>query len=140
MKRKVNLFIVLIGLTLMFVACDRPECTNTNVVFDTYPPESVEYKTELAKQLERIDRSKLTYWFKEYMESDGQESLLFNIQGDGLCAVVVLNVEQWGKLDDLRAMKGDTYRGAEFVNLKFDIQQDTANIRFIFRDFSRILD
>lgn len=140
MKRQIRLFIFLTGLAVAFIACDRPECKNTNPIFDNYSPESNEYKTELAKQLDRIDNSKLTYWFNEYVETNGQEILFFNIQGDGLCAIIVLNVEQWGKLEELRQMKGKTYRGAEFVRLKFDTQQDSTNVRFIYRDFVNIID
>lgn len=140
MKSKISLFNVLIGITTLIIACDRPECKNTNQVFDEFAPDSREYKTELIKQLENTDYSKLTYWFKEYVESNGEELLFFNIQGDGLCAVIVLNVEDWKKLEALREAKGVSFSGAEFINLKFDIQQDSANIMFMFRDFRRIAD
>lgn len=140
MKRKVNFLIVIISLTILIIACDRPVCKNLNPIFDKYSPESREYKTELVKQLETIDKSKLTYWFYEYVESNGQEFLWFNIQSDEICAIIVLDVEQWGKLEELRQMKGVTYRGAKFIRLKFDIRQDTSNIKFIYRDFTRISD
>ena len=140
MKAKINLFILLISLTSVFIACDRPECKNTNPVFDKYSPDTREYKAELVKQLETVDNSTLTYWFKDYVESDGQELLYFNIQGEGLCAVIVLHVDDWGKLKELRQMKGDTFRGAEFKNLTFNTQQDSTNIKFLFKDYSRIID
>jgi hypothetical protein len=35
-------------LLLMVIACDRPDCTNTNPIFDQYLPESEEYKTGLT--------------------------------------------------------------------------------------------
>ncbi len=140
MKSKINLFIILLSLTTMFISCDRPDCKNTNPLFDNYSPDSREYKTELIKQLKNIDKLKLSYWFKEYVESNGQELLLFNIQGDGLCAIIVLTVEQWDKLEELRQKKGASFRGAEFKNLKFDIQKDSNNVNFILRDFDRIID
>jgi hypothetical protein len=124
----------------MFISCDRPDCKNTNPLFDNYSPNSREYKTELIKQLKNIDKLKLSYWFKEYVESNGQELLLFNIQGDGLCAIIVLTVQQWDKLEELRQKKGVSFRGAEFKNLKFDIQQDSTNVNFILRYFDRIID
>jgi len=140
MKSKINLFIILLSLTTMFISCDRPDCKNTNPLFDNYSPNSREYKKELIKQLKNIDKLKLSYWFKEYVESNGQELLLFNIQGDGLCAIIVLTVQQWDKLEELRQKKGVSFRGAEFKNLKFDIQQDSTNVNFILRDFDRIID
>ncbi|MBK6963176.1 MAG: hypothetical protein IPH20_04360 [Bacteroidales bacterium] len=76
MKRQIRLFIFLTVLAVAFIACDRPECKNTNQIFDNYSPESNEYKTELAKQLDRIDNSKLTYWFNEYVENQWTGDLI----------------------------------------------------------------
>ena len=73
-------------------------------------------------------------------ESAGKELLYFRIQGDGLCAKIVLNVEQWNKLEELRQKKGVTFRGAEFTNLKFDIVQDSLKTEFNYKDFDRIID
>lgn len=140
MKTKASILFYLSFLLTLFSACDRPNCTNTNFMFDKFNPDSKEYKSELIKQLETVDKSKLRYWFKDYMESNGRELLLFYIQGDGLCAQIVLNVEQWNKLEELRKKKGVSYRNAEFKELKFDIQQDSLNIRFIYRDFDKIID
>ncbi|HEY3371154.1 MAG TPA: hypothetical protein VGK10_09920 [Prolixibacteraceae bacterium] len=140
MKTILKHFLTLVIFTALLIACDRPVCKNTNPLFDKYPPDSREYKAELIKQLERIDQSKLSYWFNEYYESNGQEQLFFNIQGDGLCAVIVLNVEEWGKLEELRQKKGQSYRGAKFTKLQFDIRKDTVNPQFIYRDFDKIID
>lgn len=140
MKTQFNLFVILFSLTTVFISCDRPDCKNTNPLFDNYSPDSREYKVELLKQLKNIDKLKLSYWFKEYGESNGKEMLFFNIQGDGLCAVITLNIEQWSKLEEFRQKKGDSFRGAEFKNLEFDIRQDSKNVYFIFRDFERIID
>ena len=125
---------------VLFFACGRPDCKNTNPVFDTYAPNTQEYKTELASRLETIDRNRLTYWFSQYVESDGEEQLYFHIQGDGLCAQMVLNVEQWEKLKVLRQKKGLSFRGAEFTNLQFDIRNDSLGTEFILKDFTKILD
>jgi len=140
MRKKVNILLAFIALAILFIGCDRPVCKNTNPLFDKFLPESQEYKAELAKQLEIVDKSKLSYWFNQYVESNGQEQLFFNIQGDGLCAIIVLSVEDWGKLVELRQKRGVSYRGAKFTNLKFDIKQDSAKTEFIYRGFDKIID
>jgi hypothetical protein len=140
MRTIINFLLVLVTFATLFIGCDRPVCKNTNPLFDKYSPDSREYKAELVKQLGIVDKSKLSYWFNEYAESNGQEQLFFNIQGDGLCAVIVLNVEEWGKLEELRQKKGMSFRGAKFTNLKFDIKQDPAKTEFIYRDFDKIID
>ena len=63
------------------------------------------------KQLSIVDKSKLTYWFKDYTEYENEELLHFHIQSKELCAVLVLHVEQWNKLEQLRKNKGLGYRG-----------------------------
>lgn len=140
MTRISNFILTILAFSILTGGCDRPECNNTNPVFDKYSPVFGEYKTELAKQLGMADNSKLTYWFNQYTESNGQEQLFFNIQGEGICAVLVLDVEEWGKLEKLRQKKGLSFKGAEFTNLKFDIKQDSSQTKFIYRDFDKIID
>ncbi|MFA6335015.1 MAG: hypothetical protein WCX48_05580 [Bacteroidales bacterium] len=140
MKTKIKFFLPLFCLVILLFSCDRPLCKNTNPVFDKYSPDSEEYKSELVQQLGIVDKTKLSYWFSEYVESAGKELLYFRIQGDGLCAKIVLNVDQWNKLDELRQKKGETFRGAEFVNLKFEIVQDSLKTEFKYINFDRIID
>jgi hypothetical protein len=125
---------------MCFISCDRPACKNTNSIFDDYQPVSKEYKMELIKQLSIIDKSKLRYWLKDYTENENEVQLHFYIQSNELCAVLVLNVEQWNKLERLRETKGRGRFNAEFTNLQFDIVQDALYPKFLYRDFSRIID
>lgn len=140
MQSKITRVFAVIATLAISFACDRPVCKNANPIFDQYPPESEVYKAELARQLEIADKSTLRYWFSAYVESKGQTFLHFNIQGDGLCAIIVLNVDRWNKLGKLRQNKGVSFRGAEFTNLTFDIRQDSTGISFIFRDYGKIID
>ena len=82
----------------------------------------------------------MTYWFQKYEENYGQEYLYFHIQGNNLCAKIVLQVNQWKGLENLREKKGVGYRGAEFTNLEFDILQDSLKTEFIYKSFSRLID
>ena len=94
----------------------------------------------MAKQLARIDQTKLTYWFQKYDNQNGNETLYFNIQGDGLCSVLHLSMDHWTKLELLREKKGVGYRGAEFRNLKFKILQDSLSTEFIYETYDVIID
>jgi hypothetical protein len=127
-------------ITLCFFACDRPECANQNPIFENHEPDSKLYKDELVTQLERVDQSKLRYWLKNYNEQDGEESLFFYIQGDGLCAILHLNMNHWNKLEQVRTKKGVGRRGAEFTNLKFSIISDSLSTKFIYSSYDRLID
>ncbi|MCA9767167.1 MAG: hypothetical protein KC455_12215, partial [Carnobacterium sp.] len=81
-----------------------------------------------------------TYWLQKYDEKDGKEYLYFHIQGNGLCAILNLRVNNWTKLENVREKKGVSYRGAEFTNLKFEIREDSLSTEFIYKTFDKIID
>ena len=140
MKSKYS-FIALTFLLLIFSAsCDRPECKNTNPVFDNNSPDSKVYKSELANQLDQIDKEKLKFWFYAFKESGEGDELWFNVQGDGLCAVIPLKVTDWNKLELLRSKKGVSFRGAKFKNLKFGVVRNDSEISFVLKSFDKIID
>ncbi|MFS4494458.1 hypothetical protein [Maribacter sp. 2308TA10-17] len=126
--------------SIWFSSCDRPECSNENLIFENNAPNSKVYKDELVKQLGGIDETKLTYWLQKYEEKSGEESLYFHIQGDSLCAILQLSMPHWTKLEEVKEKKGVGRRGAEFTNLKFDILQDSVSTKFIYRTFDRLID
>ena len=127
-------------LLLSLIACDRPACTNENPIFDQNEPSSKVYKDELVKQLQSVDATKLKYWLAEYEAQQNEEFLHFYVQGEGVCAKMVLTVNEWDRLENVRRLKGKSYRGAEFTNLVFDIQQDAKQTAFVYKDFGRIID
>ncbi|MBK7173464.1 MAG: hypothetical protein IPH84_09560 [Bacteroidales bacterium] len=138
--KPISRLLLVIFLSALIFACDRPDCTNVNPVFDQYLPGEKLYNDELASQLTRIDQDKLSYWFKEYRVVNQQEELCFYVQGDGLCAEIVMKVTDWTQLEDLRKAKGKTYSGAEFVKLRYEVLRDTLTTEFIFKRFARIID
>lgn len=127
-------------LLISLIACDRPACTNANPIFDQNEPSSKIYKDELVKQIKLVEANKLKYWLAKYEKEQGAEFLHFHVQGEGLCAQMVLTMNQWNKLENVRKLKGKSYIGAEFTNLVFDIQQDTKQTAFVYKDTGRIID
>ena len=138
---KIKSIVLLTVLSSLFIAnCDRPECLNTNMVFVENEPNSKVYKDELVRQLNDVDQTKLTYWLQRYDEQDGDESLYFYIQGDGLCAILHLSMDHWNRLENVRERKGIGRRGAEFTNLKFEIIQDSISTNFVYSSYDRMID
>ena len=125
---------------ICFISCDRPRCNNKNLIFETFEPNSKKYKDELVAQLNSVDSSQLTYWLQKYDNQNGKETLYFNIQGDGLCAILHLSVNNWNKLEHIRERKGIGRRGAEFTNLKFQIYQDSSSTDFVYISYDRLID
>jgi hypothetical protein len=128
-------------LLIFVVSCDRPICKNTNPIFDKYLPVRKEYKDELIKKLEKIERTKLTYWMDNYQKIGNSQFIYANIQGDGLCAKIVLKIESSKKgIEGILKNKGNGYIGAELENLKFEIKKDSTSTEFIFKEISGIVD
>lgn len=129
------------SLLVFIVSCDKPVCKNTNIIFDKFTPETKAYKDELIKQIEKVDKTKLTYWMKSYHENDNSQSINVNIQGDSLCAVIVLKIaSSKNGIEGILKNKGKSYIGAELKNLKFEIEKDSASTEFIFEEISGIID
>jgi hypothetical protein len=65
--------LTIFGLLIFMTGCDRPECKNTNAIFDKFSPDTKEYKDELVKQLATVDKSKLTFWIDGYKEDNNSK-------------------------------------------------------------------
>lgn len=135
-----SLLTLLVLITICFNSCDRPDCTNENPIFVANEPNSKTYKDELVRQLNVVDESELRYWLQKYENNQGTESLYFHIQGDSLCAILHMSMNQWDKLERVRDNKGVGRRGAEFTNLSFEIVQDSTSTSFLYHSFDRIID
>ena len=128
-------------LLTSIVSCVRPVCKNTNAIFDKYSPDTKEYNDELVKQLAKVDKSKLTYWMDTYQKDNNSQYIHAHIQGDGLCAKIVLVVNDADKgIEGIIKNKGVGYSGAELKDLKFDIKQDSTSTKFVFQSISDIGD
>lgn len=141
MKKNIIRTLTTFALLTFIASCDRPECENTNLIFEKYSPELKEYKDELVNQLAKVDRSKLTYWIDSYQEDKNSKYIYSHIQGDGLCAKIVLEIYDSEKgIKGIIKNKGKGYQGAELENLKFDIRQDSTSTNFIFQEIDGIID
>jgi hypothetical protein len=140
MKSKIFQVFFLFVVCLTLVYCDRPKCTNDNPIFEQNQPESQIYKEELAKCLKEVDQTKLRYWLQKYEEKNGNEYLYFYVQGDGLCARIMLTMNNWERLEDLRKVKGMGYINAKFTKLQYEIRQSTDKTEFIYKSYHEIID
>jgi len=131
---------VLLALPLLLQACDRPECTNTNPVFDQYGIEAHEYKAELAKQLTSHAAGDLRYWIKEYSEDGDAEYLTIHIQGEGLCAQTRMRVTDWTRMEGVREAEAVSYRGAEIAGLTLKVQEGSDGLSFVYQGHSHLID
>lgn len=76
-----------------------------------------------------------------YQEDNDSQYIYAHIQGDGLCAKIVLVVNDLNKgVEGILKTKGVGYCGAELEDLKFNIKQDSTSTEFVFQEISGIAD
>lgn len=133
--------LITFGFLTVVTSCDKPECKNTNTIFENYSPYTKEYKDEIVNQLAKVDKSKLTYWMDSYQEKNNSQYIHAHIQGDGLCAKIIITLKGMDKgIEGIINSKGMGYSGAELEDLKFEIQQDSVSTEFVFQEISGIVD
>ena len=140
MKPKPNLILMLLLIILTAESCDRPNCENTNPIFNQYDMNSEEYTSELLSQIKEIGQDNLTYWFSSYEEENGNEYIMVHIQNDSLCAKGMIKVDNWGGIEGIKRTKGKGYLGAELRGLTFTIEKDASKTEFVYKDVARIID
>lgn len=143
MMKKPILFGLLATIVLLS-ACARPECHNTNPVFDRHAPYSKVYKDELVAQLKTMDSAEVRYWIDTYEGLDGKVLLHVFVQGGDLCAKAVLVVppELAGRMYEKQGAwkHGFGYHGAEVIGLRYDVVQTTTSTEMVYRGRERVID
>lgn len=80
------------------------------------------------------------YWLNKHEEIAGQDHLYFNVQGEDLCAQMVLTAQEWHKLQPVITAKAVSYRGVQFTDLRYEIKSEASSTQFLFMDFGSIID
>jgi hypothetical protein len=127
------------ALYLSINSCSKPECKNSNPVFNTFSLDTKEYRIELAKQIRNIGAENLSYWFNGYLKKGAAEYIIVSIQGKDLCAAAEILVSDWGKVSGMRK-EVSGYEGSELKGLDFEIVQDSTGTSFVFKDIDQIID
>jgi hypothetical protein len=138
-----NKIAVLVAGLLLLCACDRPECQNTNPVFDQHSIDSQAYLQELVKEIAKRDPDDLTYWMYNWEVRDYAQYMIVNVQGDGLCAQAFLTLPP-----DKPAYKGPKKdhssaggaRGAQIIGLEYQVLQTNAGTVLLFQKYDDMID
>ncbi len=141
---KLRVALGLLGVVVLLNACSRPECRNTNPVFDQHSPYSKAYKDELLARLKTVGSDDPRWWIDTYEGREGKVFLHVFVQGDELCATAVFTVppEEAGKLHEKKGnwKHGYGYSGAEVIGMKYDIVQTEGMTELIYRGRERVID
>jgi hypothetical protein len=142
--QKLRVALRLLVVAVLLNACSRPECHNTNPVFDQNSPYSKVYKDELIAQLKTVSKEDVRYWIDTYEGRNGEVFLHLFVQGGDLCAKAVLTIppERDEKLHQKKGNWKHGYgsRGAEVIGLKYDMVQTSETTELIFQGWDGMID
>ena len=74
------------------------------------------------------------------VKENEKEYILVNIQHDSLCAKGKILVNDWNKIEKIKNAKGQGFHGAKLMGLTFNIEKDSNNIEFVYKNLIWVLD
>lgn len=135
-----RLYLFIFILACCFLSCGRPECRNANSVIAQYPFHSTEYKAELARLIKEKGAENLNYWLAYYYHQDGKDYTTVYVQGEGVCAMMLLDITHGKGWKEYKEAEGAAYNGAQIIGLKYRIEQTGLQTDFVFEEMKMILD
>lgn len=131
---------VFISIAILLAACDKPECTNHNPVFDKYLPNDSAYRNELARLIEASDNESLVFWVIGHDSINGHEYMYADVIGKNLCAVAVFDITIGEDFENFRRVKGVSYSGAGLLAPRYRIQHTHSGAQFVLDSVGMIVD
>ena len=111
-----------------------------NPVFAKYAPESIEYKTELLNLLSHSDPKQAGFRIDHYEPRERKEYLYLNVAGESFWGTMILTIENWGKLKEVKDHKGMGYSGAIIEDLEYTVKRSSNDIEFVYHNCKGIID
>ena len=133
------LFIMIIPM-LLCVSCIKPECRNDNPVLNRYKPSDREYINELAKLVQKADKSNIDAWVNSYVQVNNREYMFIDLVGKGICGTAMMDITGNENLENYRRVKGVSYNGGFLDGLQFDILHTDSGYVFAFKGVDNIID
>ena len=134
---KSSIIVTALSCVLLASSC---KSTNTNNIFATLDPSSIQYKKELIRQFLDKGTENLTFNFESLASIGGKDYMKVDISGNGIQAQSLVLINSWKKLEGIKRTKGISYRGAELADLQLDIVNTNGEPTFVYRDLTRIID
>lgn len=127
-------------------SCKEHHCRSTNEILGKLGPEKKEYKDELARQLQQVDKSRLKSWISaSWQKMDKNKELIeehirLHIQGDSLCAEMILRVNDAnrGFTDNKNVMHEQ--KEVNFGDVIYEVVQDSIKTEFVLAGIKGITD
>ena len=131
-----KLAIIFICLAFLLASCHHKHraCANTNPVFTQYSPDDREYKAELIRQLSKRDPSRIHYFIEKYLVRARKPFMMVEVEGDSLCAKMMLDIKNENKMQDFKTVAGLSYTGAELIGLQYAIDSSYGSYNFLFEE------
>ncbi|HEY9177784.1 MAG TPA: hypothetical protein VIN07_08845 [Flavipsychrobacter sp.] len=132
--------LILMCTPVMFISCNKPDCTNNREAFSKYQPDDIEYKRELGHLVDSIGKDNLRYWINSYRKQDGKDLMFTHVQNESVCAIAVFDITETTGLQHYKDVTGKGYSGAELRGVDYDVYRNETTIDFIMNNVERVID
>jgi hypothetical protein len=119
---------------------EMEEYERQNPIFAKYPPESIEYKTELFNLLSHTAPDHLVFFVDRYEMRERKEYLYLHVKGDDFLGTMIMTIENWKNLESIRDHKAFGYSGTAILDLNYVAKQTPRDIEFIYHSCKGIVD
>ncbi len=127
--------LILVCIICLFVCCGHKHtCNNTNAIFSQHSFDDNEYKLELMRQLGMRDPASIHYYADKYIERAHKPFMIVDVQGDSLCAKMIVDIKNENKLPDYKTARGLSYSGAEITGFQYAVDSAYGSCNFIFEE------
>ena len=134
---KSSIIVAAISCVILASSCTS---TNTNNIFATLDPSSIQYKKELIRQFLDKGTVNLTFNFQGLTTIADKNYMKVDISGSGIYAKSLVLINSWNKLEGIKRTKGISYHGAELKDLQLDIINTNGKPTLVYRDLAKIID
>ncbi len=134
----IKIILSVLAICVLMAACNRPECKNTNPIFENNKPDAIAYRQSLHEELSTA--KDVRYWANEYIEQDGKAYMFANVQNNNICATAIFDITNTRGLENYREAKGKSYSGSEITDLRYDVVSDSNGYHYILQSIGRIID
>lgn len=133
---RIKSILLITVFSCILIACDAKIAVNKEPVFNSYKPESKEYRNKLAEKI-TTNQNDLTCVFDKYIDANTIEVI---VSGKDFAANCLVTVNDWTGMEGIKKAKGGGYSHVELDGLQLDIKESPEGAVFIYENVASIID
>lgn len=130
--------IVVLIICYFLMSCDARIAENKEPIFNSFKPESKEYRNKLAELITN-KQEEFSYVFWNYTDDETIEII---VSGNSFAAHCIVKVYDWKGMEGIKQSKGGGYRYAALEGLQLEVRNlgSPKGETFVYKSVDSIID